>query len=161
MPLATGLNLCDKESSNRRPTMKFYTAGKIWHAPKFRELRDSYGFSIQARWIDLEADSDIVKNRKDILWTQCLEDVRSSSYVLLYSETFDEEQRGALVELGMAFAFNKPVYAIGTCKSLKANGISDVAFTHYPLFKWLKSYDLVTGAVEAIMMETQRRKAAA
>jgi nucleoside 2-deoxyribosyltransferase len=161
MPLATGVKLCDKGSSNRRPAMKFYTAGKVWHAPKFRDLRDSYGFPIQARWIDLEADSDIVMNRKDVLWTQCLEDVRSSSYVLLYSEEFEEEQRGALVELGMAFAFNKPVYAVGTCKSLKANGISDVAFTHYPLFKWLNATDLLTGAVEATMLETQRRKAAA
>lgn len=141
--------------------MNFYTAGKIWHAPKFRELRDSYGFVVNSRWIDLESDSDIVLNRKDELWTQCLEDVRSSSFVLLYSEEFGEEQRGALVELGMAFAFNKPVYAIGACKSLKANGISDVAFTHYPLFSWLQATDLVTGSIEAIMKYRKSRKALA
>jgi nucleoside 2-deoxyribosyltransferase len=141
--------------------MKFYTAGKIWHAPKFRSLRDSYGFSVNARWIDLEDTSDIVQNRKDILWTQCLQDVQNSSFVLLYSEKYEEEQRGALVELGMAYAFGKPVYAIGSCKSLKPNAISDVAFTHFPLFSWLSSTDLVAGAIEAVSLEIQRKAIAA
>ena len=31
----------------------FYTAGKVWHAPKFQELRDEIGMPVQARWIDL------------------------------------------------------------------------------------------------------------
>ena len=36
----------------------------------------------------------------------------------------NDEQRGALVEIGMAFAFNKPVYAVGTCKTIQPNKIS-------------------------------------
>jgi nucleoside 2-deoxyribosyltransferase len=133
--------------------MHFYTAGKIWHAPKFQMLRDTLGFPVKARWIDLKSDSDIVANRKGDLWQYCYEDVRDSDFVLLYSENWDEEQRGALVELGMAYGMNKRVYAIGKCKSLGANEISDVAFTHYHKFHWLPTTDLVQGALMACAME--------
>ena len=126
--------------------VKFYTAGKVWHAPKFRNLRDNLGFPIQARWIDVDSESDLVQNRKGDLWEMCYQDVRDSKFVLLYSEDESEEQRGALVELGMAYGMNKPVFAVGSCKTLKANGISDVAFTHHRLFHWINTKDLHYGA---------------
>ena len=53
-------------------TYQVYTAGKIWHAPKFQALR-SDGYGVNARWIDLDDDCDIVKNRKDLLWQICFE----------------------------------------------------------------------------------------
>ena len=93
--------------------MKVYTAGKIWHAPKFQYLRDVLGYDVNARWIDLEDSNWIVRKRKDILWQICYEDVRDCDFVLLYCEDMSEEQRGALVEIGMAYAF-KPVYAVST-----------------------------------------------
>ena len=99
----------------RLMTYQVYTAGKIWHAPKFQALR-SDGYGVNARWIDLDDDCDIVKNRKDLLWQICFEDVRDCDFVLLYCEDMSEEQRGALVEIGMAYGFDKPVYAVGTCK---------------------------------------------
>lgn len=140
--------------------IKFYPAGKVWHAPKFRELRDNYNMNVNARWIDLEDSSDIVQNRKGDLWQMCLEDVRSSDFVLLYSEAFEEEQRGALVEIGMAYGMGKPVYAVGRCKSVSPNAISDVAFTHHPLWKWLDTDNLVQGALMAHMCEVRKRPAA-
>jgi len=105
----------------------FYTAGKVWHQTKFQNLRDTLGFPVKARWIDLTDDCDIVQNHKDKLWTLCFEDVRDSDFVLLYCEDMNEEQRGALVELGMAYGFGKSVYAVGTCKTIQPNKISDVA----------------------------------
>jgi hypothetical protein len=138
--------------------MRFYTASKIWHAPKFQHLRDTIGLPVQARWIDLKDDDDIVQNRKGDLWQLCLEDVTRSDFMLLYSEDFEEEQRGALVELGMAFAAGKRVYAVGRCKSISPNGISDVAFTHHELFTWLPTTDLVRGAFLAIAIELKSRK---
>jgi hypothetical protein len=130
--------------------MRFYTAGKIWHAPKFQHLRDTLGLPVQARWIDLKNDDDIVRNRKGDLWQLCLEDVTQSDFMLLYSEDWEEEQRGALVELGMAFAAGKHVFAVGRCKSISPNGISDVAFTHHDLFTWLPTDNLVEGAYRAL-----------
>jgi hypothetical protein len=139
-------------------SLKFYCASKIWHAPKFQHLRDTLGLPVQARWIDLKDDDDIVKNRKGDLWQLCLEDVTRSDFLLLYSEDWDEEQRGALVELGMAYGAGKRVYAVGRCKSIAPNAISDVAFTHHPLFTWLPTTDLVRGAFLALAMEMKTRR---
>ena len=136
--------------------MTFYTAGKVWHNEKFQSLR-AKGFPVKARWIDLDNDSDFVLNKKDQLWKLCYEDVRDSDFVLLYCEDMNEEQRGALVEIGMAFGFDKPVYAVGACKTIKPNEISDVAFTHYERFHWLPVNDLTKGAMMA--MEIERKKA--
>ena len=139
--------------------MKVYTAGKIWHAPKFQYLRDVLGYDVNARWIDLEDSNWIVRKRKDILWQICYEDVRDCDFVLLYCEDMSEEQRGALVEIGMAYAFGKPVYAVGTCKTIQPNKISDVAFTHFEGFHWLPECDLLKGFRMAEKMHLKARKA--
>ena len=139
--------------------MKVYTAGKIWHAPKFQYLRDTLGYDVNARWIDLEDSNWIVRKRKDILWQICYEDVRDCDFVLLYCEDMSEEQRGALVEIGMAYAFQKPVYAVGTCKTIQPNKISDVAFTHFEGFHWLPESDLLKGFRMAEKMHLKARKA--
>ena len=136
--------------------MKFYCAGKIWHADKFRHLRDSLMLPVHSRWIDADQNSDLVKNRKGDLWQMCYEDVRDSDFVLLYSEDESEEQRGALVEVGMAYGMGKPVYAVGHCRSIKPNEISDVAFTHHRLWTWLDTDDLLRGAFLAIGHEIKR-----
>lgn len=137
--------------------MKFYVAGKIWHAPKFQHLRDVVGLPVQARWIDLDNNSDLVLNRKGDLWQLCLEDVTQSDFVLLYNEAFEEEQRGALVEIGMAYGAGKRVYAVGRCKSIAPNAISDVAFTHHKLWTWLDTDNLVKGAFYAMAIEHARQ----
>ena len=134
----------------------FYTAGKVWHQFKFQDLRDNLGFPVQARWIDCTDDCDIVKYHKDQLWTMCYEDVRDSDFVLLYCEDQHEEQRGALVELGMAYGFGKSVYAVGSCKTIKPCKISDVAFTHYPNFHWLPTNDLIDGANMALRIHQNK-----
>lgn len=136
---------------------KFYTAGKVWHAPRFKTIREM-GFGVRARWIDLDQDSPIVTERKDLLWQMCFEDVRDSDFLLLYSEDESEEQRGALVELGMAYGMNKPVFAINRSKSLRANDISDVAFTHHHLFTWLTSKTLLQGTLEALSLYKDLQK---
>ena len=63
--------------------------------------------------------------------------MRDCDVVLIYAKDFAEEQRGALVEVGMAYGMRKPVVALGRCTSTSANGISDVAFTHYDLWNWV------------------------
>lgn len=137
-------------------SISFYVAGKVWLAPKFQHLRDTVGLPVRSRWIDLGQDSDIVQNRKGDLWQMCYEDVRDSDFVLLYSEDMAEEQRGALVEVGMAYGMGKRVYAIGKCNSICPNGISDVAFTHHHLWTWLDTDNLVKGAYYAMGLEMAR-----
>ena len=138
--------------------LTFYTAGKTWHAPKFQMLRDTVGMPVKARWIDLDNDGDLVQNRKDELWKQCFEDVRDSDFLLLYNGLYDEELRGALVEIGMAYGMGKRVYTIGKSKSISATKTSDVAFTHYENWTWLDTGNLVEGALQAMSIEANIRK---
>lgn len=135
---------------------KIYTAGKIWHAPKFQFLRDQMGFDVNARWIDFKDDDYVVQHDKRRLWEICYEDVRDCDVVLIYAEMFDEEQRGALVEVGMAYGMRKPIVALGRCMSTCANGISDVAFTHYDLWNWVdESLTLDQAATIAVKTHKQ------
>ena len=133
----------------------FYTAGKVWHNSKFQALR-AEGFGVKARWIDLDNDSDFVLNQKDKLWNLCFEDVRDADFVLFYAEDFNEEQRGALVEIGMAYGFGKTVYAVGRCKTVAPNEISDVAFIHFANRHWLPTNDLREGAEMALRIEDSK-----
>lgn len=123
-----------------------YVAGKIWHAPRFQVVR-SLGYNVTSRWIDYDDNHPVVQN-KPLLWQHCYEDVAAADFLLLYSEE-DDEQRGALVEVGMAMGMNKPIFAINRCKSLRACPISDVAFTHHHSWTWLDSNDPIRGAAEA------------
>lgn len=111
-----------------------YAAGKTWHSDYFCHLRDNLGFNINARWIDLDNNSDFVKNHKDKLWNMCFEDVRDCDIMVIYGASEEEEHRGVLVELGMAYAFDKPVFFVGSSKTFISCEISDVAFMHYHKF---------------------------
>ena len=120
--------------------MNIYVASKVWHAPQWREVRDMVSDSditITSRWIDYDVRSDIVMNRKDELWQHCLEDIAKADAMMIYCDDFREEQRGVLVEAGHAIALGKPVVCINTCQTFSAVvGVSDVAFTHHPLWMW-------------------------
>ena len=125
---------------NRRPKMPtIYAAGKTWHDVTFRQLRDLLGYNIISRWIDYEKSSDIVLNHKDRLWTHCLEDATTADITIVYCGDANEEQRGALVEIGHALAAGKFVYLLNSCKTFEANEGSDVAFTHHPRFVRIKT----------------------
>jgi len=140
---------------------KVYVASKTWHSPKIRAVRDSIkkdptnNLQITSRWIDMGKDNPIVLNDKPELWKICHDDVMDADLFVLYSEPGDEH-RGALVELGTAFACNIPVYAIGDCKSTLPDKISDVAFTHYPLFHTCPTHILEEGLLYVNAHETAK-----
>jgi nucleoside 2-deoxyribosyltransferase len=119
---------------------KIYSASKIWHAAKFRELRDSFKFPIISQWIDFPEDPEDpwIKNCKDELWDACLQDCQNADLAIIYCKEFDEEQRGAVMEAGHVMGAGKPVYCVNTCKTFTPNAISDVAFTHHPLWTWIR-----------------------
>ena len=117
-----------------------YAAGKIWHASKFRTLRDDYSFKINSRWIDLPEDpkDPFIANCKDQLWQLCLENSTKADIMVIYCGDLDEEHRGVIMEAGQAFAAGKPVYCINTANSFSPCPISDVAFTHHALWNWIR-----------------------
>ena len=131
----------------------FYTAGKVWHNSKFQALR-AEGFGVKARWIDLDNDSDFVLNQKDKLWNLCFEDVRDADFVLFYAEDFNEE-RGALVEIGVAYGFGK-LFMRWPLQGVAPNEISDVAFTHFANWHWLPTSICVKAQRWLCVLKTQR-----
>ena len=116
-----------------------YAAGKIWYAPIFRKLRES--FKINSRWIDYSDDHRFVKMRKDILWEQCLQDSTSADMMIIWSGNHDDEQRGVLVEMGQALAAGKFVYLINSGASFEAKNGSDAAYAHHPRFVKIEARD--------------------
>ncbi len=116
-----------------------YIAGKVWHAGKFRQLRDAFSFDICSRWIDVELRTDDwEENCKDELWEVCWEDTHAGDLMVIYCGAEDEEQRGVIMEAGQMYGQNKPVYCINSCVSFSPCEISDVAFTHHRLWHWIK-----------------------
>lgn len=136
---------------------RIYSASKIWFAPEWNRLRDKCGYNIVSRWHDIpcgtkerpEGAKKLAPSEKTDLWIMCLQDVSRAEMLIVYGEPTDE-QRGALVEIGMAFGQNKPVFAIGECKSFTPCEHSDVAFTHHPLWHWINAKTIDDGYAEAI-----------
>ena len=141
------LTLSIPRPKRRQLMPSIYAAGKTWHAAIFRQLRDLLGYNIIARWIYLDPNSDFVANEKGKLWAQCLEDATTADITIVYCGNPNEEQRGALVEIGHALAAGKFVYLINSCKTFEANDGSDVAFTHHPRFVRIKTEKSVAARI--------------
>ena len=137
--------------------MKIYSAAKIWHAPKFQDLRDNGGYDINARWIDYDAEHPIVQ-QKAVLWQHCLEDVVSADFMVIYCEDPAEEMRGVIMEAGHAMAAGKNIYCINTTDSFSPCPISDVAFTHHPQWHFIREesglVSVEEGFQEAFLQQT-------
>lgn len=82
-----------------------YVASKIAHAPLWREYRDR-GFPIRSSWIDMTGDNAGVD------WDKFLDEVARAKILVAFMYTWDEYWRGALVEIGCALGFNKPVLLV-------------------------------------------------
>lgn len=78
--------------------------GEMW-----RRLRSS-GVRINSSWID----EDGVGQTEDFseLWSRIESEVRQSQRLILYAEPGDFPLKGALVEVGIALAFEVPVIAV-------------------------------------------------
>lgn len=81
------------------------------HADKWLEMKKSYDWShihFTASWLELPRNHD----KPDVLWTQVLTDIRMSHFLVLYIEEGDLPLQGALVEVGMALAYDVPVFIV-------------------------------------------------
>lgn len=136
-----------------------YSGSKIWHNTKWLDMRDNYGFNVNARWINFPCGEkndntlavQFTDKEKQVLWQECLVDVANCDMAIFYGEN-DEQQRGALVEFGMAIMAGKPTYVIGDCPSFVPVNHSDAAYMHHTLVKRISvdkfedgSYDYING----------------
>lgn len=85
-----------------------YVASKVKHANMWRALRQA-GYPIISSWI-YEAGVDTTSDWPG-LWVRCVHEVQAATCLILYLEE-GEMLKGALVELGVAFATDIPVYLV-------------------------------------------------
>lgn len=96
--------------------LKIYTASKLHHAEKFKKLRTDWPeFHFTARWPFFHQQVDDSPEEAKKFWIDDLHDVERADVVLCYGEG-DDILRGALVEVGMAFALGKRVIVVGDRK---------------------------------------------
>jgi nucleoside 2-deoxyribosyltransferase len=89
---------------------KLYVASKTKHADNWCSLRDNGAWPIISTWID-EAGVGETKSFQE-LWLRIAEEVRQCTALVLYFCKDDQPLKGALVEVGMALALGKKVYAV-------------------------------------------------
>lgn len=94
--------------------MKIYTASKVIHADKWRALRAS-GVEVSSTWIDEAGPGE--SGDYEELASRCIDEVSDSNALLLYCEP-GEVLKGALIEVGVAFAYNIRIFCVGECSSL-------------------------------------------
>lgn len=90
-------------------TMGFYVASRSSKAPLWLEMRER-GLPIISSWIDEAGEGDTADFGE--LWARIEGEIRDCDALIFYAE--DESDfpfKGALVEVGMALAFGKRVFA--------------------------------------------------
>lgn len=92
--------------------MKIYVASKSRHWPFWAALRAA-GIPIAASWVDTEFNRTPGAEPPDwaLHWMKCIDEAAASDVLLIFAGA-DENQNGALVEVGAALAAGKRVYLV-------------------------------------------------
>lgn len=120
--------------------MKFYVAGN-YSKDKLRcryimEDIKRAGHFVTEDWTDPKYDHA----PHDLCCRVDCEGIQNADALILYA-VFERQYRGAFVEMGLALAWNKPVYIIG-------NAIDTCVFTAHPLVKKIHYISEAFRAVE-------------
>ena len=123
---------------NLRSNPSIYSAGKVYNAERFREMRDLYGYNINARWIDL---SEQAAENKQLVWELCHADACAADMVIIYCHDYYDYPLGTLIEAGHAMGQNRPVYCINRCIHTVPGDKSDCAYTFHSLWTTIENED--------------------
>lgn len=91
--------------------MKIYIASKTRHADKWRKLR-AKGVDVISTWI-YDTDQYEAVERADLA-QRCIAEATACEAMLVYYEV-GEHFKGGFIEIGVALAAGKPIYAVGEC----------------------------------------------
>lgn len=126
-----------------------YVASKLYHAPMWRTLRESWkesGFNIVSRWIDEPAivagnfnDEGIDASVFSAVWRRNMTDLARADAVVCYAHEGDQ-LRGALVEIGAGLMFDLPIVLSGWRSDVK--GVHG-SWQFHPLVCWAPHIDNV------------------
>jgi len=114
--------------------------GAMW-----RKLRDA-GAPIISSWIDEDGPGQTQDFGE--LWTRIAREVTSADGLILYVEPDDFPLKGALVEVGMALAVERPVYVVAPAVKLETRSLRPLgSWASHPLVHFAPT---VADAINAI-----------
>ena len=131
--------------------IRVYTASKLRHGLLWREKfqRSSIAF-VNSRW--LQHDFIGTPDSPDLaidFWVEDEEDVKSCDALVVYAAP-EDHLRGALVEVGMAIAYGKPIIALGDHSDYGT-------WRYHPQVINVKSWDHLLIALKAIDKQLKER----
>lgn len=111
---------------------KVYTASKLWHAPMWRHLRESWSeIEFTSGWLDGAEEVEVTAGPAEWAhwWTKSIQDVQRSDFCICFAgpsyEKTPDDLKGAFVESGVAFASDTTVIAV--------NCPTSWSWTYHPL----------------------------
>ena len=130
-----------------------YVASRVKHAAMWRELRNTYP-AIGSSWIDEagEGETDDLGE----LWIRIVREVSECKALVLYVEQEDFPLKGALVEVGVALALGKPIYAALPHVPLEARSFRPLgSWANHPLvLRQHRSDALMRSLVQALTFDS-------
>ncbi len=110
-----------------------YVCSRVKHAERWKKYRAD-GAHIISSWID-EAGVGETENYSE-LWTRIQDEVQRCDALVMLLEPDDFPLKGALVEVGMAIAYNKPVFVY-------AKDVVMECITFRPVGSWIKHPNVI------------------
>ena len=98
--------------SEREKQTSIYPCSKVRRKDMWGELSED--FPIKATRLSEQSESIDFS----LLWSRCIEEIKSSAALVCYAELGDE-LKGAAVEVGAALASGVPVFLVGSAEALK------------------------------------------
>lgn len=114
--------------------MKIYAASRVRHAHMWQHFR-ALGAPISSTWIDEAGEGETGSMAE--LWQRIASEVKAADRLVLYALPEDFPHKGALVEVGMALAFGKPITVCApgvVCEPVGMRPIGSWAL--HPLVSW-------------------------
>jgi len=114
--------------------LRVYCAGKLKDAQYWREIfRKSPTVHLHARWLaHVERETPDTPDEAQEFWLEDQEDVQAADALLVWADARDH-LRGALVEVGMALAYEISVIVIGDHPDYGT-------WQHHPNVHWVATF---------------------
>src|SRR5260221_2145966 len=118
--------------------MTIYAMSRTRHAPMWIGFR-ARGIPIISTWMD-EKDDNLT-----VLWSRIVAEMRQARQAILYVEPLDFPLKGALVEVGIALAFNVPVSVVSPGIELDERYRPLGSWVTHPLVSFYDTLDTAFG----------------
>jgi hypothetical protein len=118
---------------NHRPKIYVSSRASIIERVAMWQQYRTMGANIISTWIDEPVDLTTISYPD--LWSRIQEEILKCDRFVFYAEPNDFPVKGAMVEVGMAIAYVKPIWVLGNNLELEGE-------TFRPLGSWVKHHSI-------------------